>query len=146
SVGAHTVSYNSVAGWNTPSDESVTITNGQLTMATGTCVNLMGSLTVTLEPEAARTAGAQWRVGSGAWQSSGDTVTELSEGQHTVSFCTLDGWEAPTEETVTITADATTSTTGTYTEVSELSLHIAMALAFVLLATGAILLAQRRRA
>ncbi|MCP4639970.1 MAG: carboxypeptidase regulatory-like domain-containing protein, partial [bacterium] len=147
SAGAHTVSFNTVAGWTTPSDEAVTVTTGQMAAASGTYTDMSqagtGSLTVTLEPEEARTAGAQWRVGGLGWRNSGDTVTGLSEGQHTVTFSTLTGWYPPVDRVPTITADATTSTMGTYTEASELPLQVA-GLAAGLLAAGAGLLLRRR--
>jgi hypothetical protein len=78
-----------------------------------------GSLQVTLEPEAARTAGAQWRVDAGAWQDSGATVGDLAVGLHTVEYKPVAGLGAPPTEQVTITADTTTSITRTYTEATE---------------------------
>ncbi len=75
-----------------------------------------GSLTVTLSPADAVTAGAQWQVDSGDWQNSGATVSDLSAGNHTVSFSTVTGWAPPDSQTVTITADSTKTLTETYTE------------------------------
>ncbi|MCP4641501.1 MAG: carboxypeptidase regulatory-like domain-containing protein, partial [bacterium] len=149
SAGAHTVSFNTVAGWTAPSDEPVTVTTGQMAAASGTYTDTaqagVGSLTVTLEPEAARSWGAQWRVGGLGWRDSGDTVTGLSEGQHTVTFGTATGWYPPSDQEVSITADATTSTTGTYTEASELPLTVAgLAAALLALGGGLLLIRQRR--
>ncbi|MBN2310464.1 MAG: hypothetical protein JXR94_15935, partial [Candidatus Hydrogenedentes bacterium] len=115
-AGSHTVSYSTVTNWTTPSDESVSVSGGSAASTTGTYVEHTGSLTVTIEPAAARTAGAQWRVGGGAWQNSGDTVSGLSVGAHTVSYNTVGGWTTPSDESVSITNGATTSTTGTYIE------------------------------
>lgn len=76
-----------------------------------------GSLTVTILPAGAVTAGAQWRVDGGAWQASGATVSNLSSGDHTVSFNSVTGWLAPANQTVSIVAAQTTTATGTYTPV-----------------------------
>ena len=75
-----------------------------------------GSLQVTIEPAAARTAGAQWRMDSGTWHDSGDTQTEILAGLHTVSYSTISGWDTPASEAVQINEEGTTTTTGTYTE------------------------------
>ena len=45
---------------------------------------------MTIEPAEARDLAAQWRVDGGAWHVSGETVCELSVGEHTVSFKRLD--------------------------------------------------------
>ncbi len=81
-----------------------------------------GSLKVTLSPRDAIDAGAQWRVDSASWQSSGTTVSGLTVGAHTVSYNTLTEWEKPSDESITITEDQTTLLTGTYTEQITVSL------------------------
>ena len=73
-----------------------------------------GSLTVTITPAAAVTAGAQWRVDSGAWQNSGGTVSGLSAGNHTISFQPITGWTTPLNRVVTITAGQTALDSGNY--------------------------------
>lgn len=95
-------------------------------------VQQVGSLQVTIEPEGARKAGAQWRVdpasdGSGDWYNSGDIVPDLSVGDHTVEFKTIEGasgcfggtWVTPANLVVRVEPDATTTTVGTYTEGSK---------------------------
>jgi hypothetical protein len=67
----------------------------------------LGSLQVTIAPDAAITAGAQWQVDDGASQISGTTLTNLVAGNHTVSFIPISGWNTPTNQTVTITNGAT---------------------------------------
>jgi len=73
-----------------------------------------GSLQVTIEPQGAIDAGAQWKADSGDWQDSGATVSDLSAGEHTVSFGTVKGWTTPTSAAVTIIAGETAPVTGTY--------------------------------
>lgn len=77
-------------------------------------LNPMGSLRVTIAPTAAISAGARWRVDSGAWQASGTTLNALSVGQHTVEFSTVAGWDTPVAQVATITNGALTALTGTY--------------------------------
>jgi hypothetical protein len=68
-----------------------------------------GSLQVTLSPQGAIAAGAQWRVDSRPWQGSGATA-----GAHTLSFKAVSNWNAPTNRSVGITEGAATKTTGVY--------------------------------
>ncbi|MEI7940515.1 MAG: choice-of-anchor D domain-containing protein, partial [Verrucomicrobiota bacterium] len=85
----------------------------------GTGTVTPGSLQVNLAPAGAISAGAQWQVDGGAWQSSGATVSGLSVGSsHTLAFNTVSGWTTPGSQTPTITANQTTTTTGTYVVVT----------------------------
>jgi len=120
SVGQHSVSFKTVSGWNTPSNQLVTISNGATTSITGTYVAVPtgGALTVTVSPSEAAAVGGKWRVDGGDWQADGATVTELSAGTHTVSFKPVAGWSAPSDQTVTITIGLTANATGTYALVS----------------------------
>ena len=43
-VGQHTVEFSDVAGWTKPANQTVTISNGQTTTATGTYVQQLGFL------------------------------------------------------------------------------------------------------
>ena len=121
SAGSHTVAFSTVSGWTTPSSQTVTISNGQTTTAVGTYVQLSqsGSVTVTISPAGAISAGAQWNVDGGTWQSSGDTVSGLSVGSHTVAFSTVSGWTTPSSQTVTISNGQTTTAAGTYVQLSQ---------------------------
>src|ERR1035438_158847 len=97
SVGSgHTLAFNTVSGWTTPGSQTPTIIANQTTTATGTYVVQTGSLQVTLAPSGAVSAGAQWQVDGGVWQSSGATVSGLSVGSgHTLAFNTVSGWTTP---------------------------------------------------
>jgi hypothetical protein len=83
-----------------------------------------GNLKVTLSPSAAVSAGAQWRVDSGAWQASGATVKSLVAGSHTVSFKTISGWIAPTATTANIVNGATTTLTATYVQAAKITIAL----------------------
>ena len=116
SVGSHTVAFSTVNGWGTPGSQTVTVNADQTTITSGTYVvgSSVGSLQVTLTPASAVAAGASWQVDGRTWQSSGATVSGLSVGSHTVSFSTVNGWATATSQPVTVIADQTTITTGTY--------------------------------
>ena len=73
-----------------------------------------GSLQVTLSPAEAVSAGAQWRVDSGAWRNSAATVANLSVGNHIVSFAPVSGWITPANQTVSVSANSTATASGTY--------------------------------
>ncbi len=116
-VGSQTVSFNSITGWNPPQSQTVTITAGGTTTATGTYVQQTGSVQVTLGPAGAVTAGAEWNVDGGVWQSSGAVVSGLPVGvSHTINYKSITGWNSPSSASVTITNNGTTSVTGTYVE------------------------------
>jgi hypothetical protein len=73
-----------------------------------------GSLQVTITPTLAMTAGAQWQVDGGTLQNSGATVTNLSVGNHTVSFAAISGWTTPANQTVAVSANSIATASGTY--------------------------------
>ncbi len=77
-----------------------------------------GSLTVSILPAGAVSAGAQWRVGTGAYQNSGATVSGLAAGSVTINFKVVTGWTAPADQLATITAGGTTNASGTYVQLA----------------------------
>lgn len=75
----------------------------------------VGSLQVTILPAGAVAAGAKWKVDDGKWQNSGTTVVGLAPGNnHTVYFNSIYGYSSPANQTVTISNNQTTQTTGVY--------------------------------
>ena len=111
------IEFSDIPGWNKPGNLSFAIyTDGQMILKSGTYQPQVGSLRVTLEPQAARDAGAQWRVDGGAWQNSGNTVAQLPVGSHTVSFSTVAGWNTPGDQAVTIANNQVTNHTCTYNQ------------------------------
>ena len=118
-AGNYTVLFSDIIGWNTPLDEFVVISPGQTTTATGLYILETGSLQVFILPGGALSAGAQWQVDGGAWQNSAATVANLSLGNHTVIFKLINGWTTPAIQTVAISANALTATTGIYVSISQ---------------------------
>ncbi|HWN95451.1 MAG TPA: HYR domain-containing protein, partial [Methylomirabilota bacterium] len=73
-----------------------------------------GALQVTINPPGAVSAGAQWQLDGGAYQNSGTVVTNLSAGNHTVSFSTVAGWITPGNQIVAVGSDTTNTVSGNY--------------------------------
>jgi hypothetical protein len=91
----------------------------------GTGVVLTGSLTVTIEPQGAIDAGAQWkRLCTTTWYDSGNTESNIPAGNVIVEFKDIDGWIKPVNQTATISAGGTASATGTYTQLGGYGIFI----------------------
>ncbi len=120
-VGSHTVAFKTISGWTTPVSHTVTVAANQTTLDSGTYVAILqtGSLTVTILPAGAVSAGAQWQVDSGPFQDSGATVSGLAVGSHPVAFKTISGWTKPASHTVAVAANQTTLDSGTYAAISQ---------------------------
>jgi thiamine pyrophosphokinase len=129
SVGSHTVSFSAMSGWTAPASQTISINEDQTNSISATYVAVpqTGALQVTLN-----TAGAQWAVDNGAWQTSGTVVSGLSVGSHTVSFSAVGGWTTPLSQTISIVASQTTSIAAIYVAIPQTG-----ALKVTLNATGA---------
>jgi PKD repeat protein len=71
------------------------------------------SLTVSISPPEAVSAGAKWIVDNGARQNSDTTVT-LSPGTHSVMFMDAAGWTTPAVQSVTVESGKNVVLTGSY--------------------------------
>ncbi len=88
----------------------------QLKGQAGAAPPATGALSVTLQPAAAVSAGAQWRVDGGAWRASGAVATGLTAGAHVVSFGAAPGGPAPAAVATAVTTGITNSFAATYVE------------------------------
>lgn len=116
SPGKYKVEYKEVAGWTTPQILEVEIVSGQNAQVTGTYTAVAakkGFLVVTAKPVVAASAGAQWRLDGGAWQSSGVKI-EVAEGKHKLEFSDVAGWEKPAAFMVDVTAGKEAAASGAY--------------------------------
>ena len=118
SVGNHIVAFNTVSGWTTPGNQTVTINNNSTTTTSGTYVQQTGSLQVNITPASAISAVAKWQVDGGAWQNSGVTVSGVSVGSHTMNYKSITGWTAPPSEQVNINNGQTTAISRNYEQIS----------------------------
>ncbi len=116
-VGSHTVAFKVVSGYITPASQDISVNANETATATGVYAATAetGSLSVTIEPADAVTAGAQWQVDGGPMQNSGATIPGITVGGHIVAFKTVSGYAAPASQPVTVSANATATATGTYT-------------------------------
>jgi hypothetical protein len=87
-------------------------------------LNNHGSIRVAISPSGAVSAGAQWQVDGGPWQTNGATVAGLMPGTHSLAFTTIDGWVAPASQGVTISASRITQITGTYNQFGSLQVNL----------------------
>jgi hypothetical protein len=113
-AGNHTVAFTNIAGWTTPTNQTVAVNLNQTTTVTAIYVQQFGNLQVVLSPDGAVSEGAQWQVDGGTWQASGTTLTNVTVASHTVAFSTIAGWTAPTNQTVNISSNQTTRLTAIY--------------------------------
>ena len=107
-VGDHAVAFSTVSGWTAPASQTVVVILNQTVATNGTYVWQTGSLEVTVTPSGAVSAGAQWQIDGGTWQSSGTTNYGLAVGSHTIAFSTVTGWMTPSNQTVSVTLNQTT--------------------------------------
>jgi RHS repeat-associated protein len=114
SVGNHTVSFTAVSGYPTPPNQIVSITANVTTTAVGNYQSQTGSLQVTITPTLAISDGALWQVDGGPLETSGATLSGLSVGSHTVSFTPINGWTAPANQIVAVSANSTATVVGNY--------------------------------
>lgn len=73
-----------------------------------------GSLRVTISPQEAVDAGAQWCFDGGGWRDSGETQGGLSVGQRIVEFKDVVGWTTPENQTIVINSGQATEAGATY--------------------------------
>lgn len=81
------VEFAPLVGWDAPTTQTAPIAIGQSNLTTGTYVRQYGSLSVTITPPAAASAGVQWRrAGTTVWLNSGATETALPGGIYAIEF------------------------------------------------------------
>jgi len=116
--GQYVVEFKIVADWEEPADTTVDVYANQTATPTGTYSPIyqpVGSLTVTIEPQGARTDGAQWRrMGTATWHDSEFLEEYLPVGQYVIEFKEVDGWEKPANITVDVYDTLTTTESATY--------------------------------
>lgn len=73
-----------------------------------------GSITTLISPQVINVAGAMWRVGTGLWKKSEETVSNLPAATYTVEFKDVAGWNTPDNQKVTIEPGDTITLYGIY--------------------------------
>lgn len=82
------------------------------------------SLRVLIEPEAARTGGAAWCYDGGPWLASGHLLENLTPGQHTIGYGSVEGWTAPASVSITLSNGFAATITGTYQQQASLRINL----------------------
>jgi pimeloyl-ACP methyl ester carboxylesterase len=119
------VSFKEIPGWVTPNNMDnipVDVVGGTTTQVTGTYQEIPGTVQVTIEPDAAVTAGAHWRLDGGAWQASAASVGSVTSGAHQIEFQTVPGWTTPATQPVTVQRAGNVIALGQYSPPPGLSL------------------------
>ena len=73
-----------------------------------------GAVTVIISPFSVADAGAMWRVDGGAWKKSGETMTDMVAGVHSIDFLDVSGWKKPEPQKIMIETGQNVSTAATY--------------------------------
>ena len=122
-VGDHVVSFSDVAGWSTPSDQSVAVEENLTTETSGTYLrHEEGSIRVSITgPSEAR-----WSLDGAGSHASGETVEYVPVGDHVVSFSDVAGWSTPSDQSVAVEENLTTETSGTYLRHEEGSIRVSI--------------------
>jgi hypothetical protein len=123
SLGDHTISFLPISGWITPGSLVVVVNSGETNTVSEDYV-VLGSLQVTINPVGAVTGGAQWQVDNFGWQNSGNVVSNLATGTHTVSFSPATGFITPTNQTLNINPGGTTAMTASYIALGTVSVSL----------------------
>ena len=88
-------------------------------------VTQTGSLQVTIEPQEAVEAGAQWRrAGTTTWNDSGYIETDIPAGECTIEFKNLPGYLTANQQTGTIQAQDQLNLVGSYLYVGTATLSV----------------------
>lgn len=115
-AGSYQVSYDTEGDWTAPANHELTIAPGDAVTLSKTFTRIaQGTLNCFLAPSG---ISGQWRLkDTEDWYDSRHTLS-LNEGQYSVEFAAVEGWTAPPEQTVTITANRNSSITATYTPIA----------------------------
>ncbi len=122
SPGDQYVEFNNIGdSWEKPSNKRVFLIAGRTEGTHGTYRPIYGMLNVTIKPNEAIQAGAQWRqsgLKGGLWKPSGATMADILAGQHQIEFKDITGWTKPATQNVLITGSQTTQAQGEYRQAS----------------------------
>lgn len=122
-AGAVTVTWGALPSYTepVPNPATQTLMAGATLRLTGAYTPTIGEgqgiLRVTLHPDAAVAAGAQWRLIGGEWRSSGG-MEAVADGERTVKFLDMEGWVTPADLTVNVVRDIINDASADYTRLT----------------------------
>ncbi len=105
------IEFKDIPGWYAPAPISVllnaynpsAIATGVYTMA----VAGSGSVRIDVLPPQAAANGAMWRLDSGAWNQSGETIRGVAAGAHTLEFSAVNGYVTAGTQHINLVPDCT---------------------------------------
>uniref|UniRef100_UPI00345F0910 hypothetical protein n=1 Tax=Aminivibrio sp. TaxID=1872489 RepID=UPI00345F0910 len=111
-VGNYKILFSNVSGRVKPEVKTITVKNGATTTVSAAYTQNTGSISVTIDgPKEAR-----WSIDGRGSYTSGQTVSEILVGNHTITFSYVRGWKNPADKRVTVTRGAVESVRGVYSE------------------------------
>ena len=114
-AGSYPLELLAVAGWSTPEKATVVIDPNEVTQVLAIYEEKSkGGVRVTLGPNSALQAQAQWKLDAGPWQNSGATLAGILVGPHSISVKPVSGWIAPKNQTINITENQIAEVTLVY--------------------------------
>ncbi|NCD35475.1 MAG: hypothetical protein EOL87_18990, partial [Spartobacteria bacterium] len=112
-AGSYLLEYKSLTDWVEPDDEYVTVENEITNKLQRAYAYPIATLTVTISPDAANTAGAKWRIGTNTWISSGVSAS-IAEGTYDLNFNDVSGYVTPQTVSITLTNGRSTTYSAAY--------------------------------
>ncbi len=117
--GTTVVQFKNINGWGKPDNKTVQIEAGEITTASGQYIRHTGSLTVTIYPPEAASAGMQWRrQNTATWFDSGSTENNVPTGSYVIEFKPVDDYPNPSTAKVNVEQGSNTFTWD-YTEAAK---------------------------
>jgi hypothetical protein len=110
----YVVSFNDTLMWRGPLDTNITLVDTNLYAITGVYTHVTGAL-MELQPDAARAAGAQWRIfGVDTNWLNSRALLELTPGTYSVEFRHITGWTEPEDLSIDVFLEEVTVRTNIY--------------------------------
>ncbi|MBT3193110.1 MAG: hypothetical protein HN341_11200, partial [Verrucomicrobia bacterium] len=112
-----------VPGWDTPTAIHIELLEGEERTVTASYTPVSGGLQVSFEASggpADPPSEGRWRVsGNSNWFGSGEIVTNLAYGDHTVEYNEVQWWTAPEDEVIVIESSTLLSVSRIWTKLEE---------------------------
>lgn len=114
--GTYKVRFKRIPGFAKPANQYITVVDAPVSVTGEYVEHGPGSVTVTIQPTDAATAGGQWRLNKGpdtSWKDSGDTVN-VPKGRYRVRFKRINGYYRPNAIRIHVGHNEAVSKTGFY--------------------------------
>ncbi len=123
-VGGHDIEFKAISGWSEPPVTNLIVSAGATNTYIATYTPVTGAIQIFIEPNAAVTNGAIWRLDGGSARTNSETVIGLALGAHTVSFQDALPWTGPPDLIITLTDSSLVTATGTYSQATGIYVDI----------------------